>query len=162
MCRWGARHWQGVLRALSLQIKESGADPVIDVNTDDFECMLVLALDDLLPGNFKLTPPIEAAVSSTLLLGQRAVRGKALKEARATAAAAARISGGGTVLRSVPVAPVREPDTERVTREAPRESDDPPPEMAPAPAAPVNVRPPNDAPRVPDPTDPKSPWHRFS
>jgi hypothetical protein len=89
MCVEIAGQWRRALRLLSAQIVESGGSPMIDVDDPAFFGLLVRATHDVIPKDLVLTPAMEAAGASTMLLAQRALRHKKWKLAKADAAIAA-------------------------------------------------------------------------
>ncbi len=110
--------WQKFTIILCDQIAESEGKPLFDARSKDWGNLLVLAADNLLPKDMKISPELEAAGMTTGLLVQRALRAKKLAAVRAANAGAAKY-----VYVAPPVRREPEPVASSVERASPDERD---------------------------------------
>ncbi len=102
--------WHGGLKQMEQAITEAGIKPVIDV--DKLAGPIVLALDEILPPDFVVTPTMVAVGGSTALTMQRFLRRKEIADKQAQAAFVASARDGKRAAESkpsVPTAPTSAP-----------------------------------------------------
>lgn len=86
VCTTVASYWSGGLCKLAAYIEDNGGEPIIDLNDREkraeFNSLLVLACDDILPSNFQISAAMIAAGGSTTLLIQGALVARKVKLAK--------------------------------------------------------------------------------
>lgn len=80
LCTFIGSQWRDVLKAMETDLALVGVAPVIPA--DALYSVIVIALDQLLPDKARLTPPIAAAVGTTITTGQRFRHHKKIVEAQ--------------------------------------------------------------------------------
>lgn len=80
LCTFIGSQWRDALKAMEADLALVGVAPVIPA--DSLYPVIVIALDQLLPDKARLTPPIAAAVATTITTGQRFRHHKKIVEAQ--------------------------------------------------------------------------------
>jgi hypothetical protein len=133
-CVYIASLHHGILTQLSDAIRESGGDPI--VNVDKMRGLTVLFWDEALPENFVLTPTMLTVSGTGALLAQRLLRAGDLKRARDEKALADKRD-----VRPLGASPPPPPPPPPPARAEPGPPP-PPPERQAAPAPPAPAPPP--------------------
>lgn len=100
VCVQAAQYYTMLLIAVADQIKESGSNPLVNPRSEDFQKVVVLAMDELLPPTVKISPKVEVVGATSALLVQRLLRSKQFNEAKEKRESTARVNAR---LHSVPM-----------------------------------------------------------
>ncbi len=139
--------WIAGLELLEHDLADVGVKPILSIHTDGFRAAIYATVNEILPAEIELTPPMAAAAVTSVLMTQRLIHAKAIKAKKAKYAAETQAERAAhdaeDRARSVRENAAREAQAQRDAATAAR-----PPIEVETPATPAPAEPEPEAPRV--------------